>query len=469
MTGPVIAQNRPDIRYVWRGPSVLVVDTRGRAGDDALSGFFFRETRYLSELRLLVDGEEPFPCSEAQVAPNALELSLIYPPVESQGGGGSGSGASGRRHGLLFRTLDLDLRYAVRPASVEVLLRVTNRWNEPAEFDLAWALAVDYAGTMEAQAEKRSQEGPVDAVAADAGVRFRYGHPELPLETHVRVAGPAGWAFRDGRLGARLSLARQEAAEIRLTVRAVDSEEALDESAECEREARLDAWQRSATRVFAPGETPLATITNDAMTDLGALALLDGAEDEWLVPGAGMPLYPGLFGRDALTAGWQAAVFDRGQLVEAALVRLGRLQGTEVDDRRDEQPGRIVQQARRDPVSRLGRTPFDRYYGDVASPLLFVIGLGSCTRGRATRPPWRGSGTRRAACSTGRASSATGTATGTSSTRRAPPTGRSTRGGRTATTPWFTPTGVRRSRPSPRARSRATTTPPCSSWPCSPW
>ena len=39
---------------------------------------------------------------------------------------------------------------------------------------------------------------------------------------------------------------------------------------------------------------------------------------------AGMPLYPALFGRDTLTAGWQAAWVDRGQSLDASLTRLGR-------------------------------------------------------------------------------------------------------------------------------------------------
>jgi glycogen debranching enzyme len=124
------------------------------------------------------------------------------------------------------------------------------------------------------------------------------------------------------------------------------------------------------------GDSLFAGVTNAAMEDLGALALLDGAADEWLAPAAGVPLYPALFGRDAVTTSWQAASLDRGALLDATLTRLGRLQGAVSDPTRDEQPGRIVQQVRRGPLSRAARNPFDRYYGDVASPLLFVLSLG---------------------------------------------------------------------------------------------
>jgi glycogen debranching enzyme len=114
---------------------------------------------------------------------------------------------------------------------------------------------------------------------------------------------------------------------------------------------------------------------NQAVADLGASALLEGAPDEWLTPSAGFPLYPALFGRDSLTASWQAALFDGGRLLEASLTRLQRLQGTADDPGRDEQPGRIIHSLRRGPLARTGGNPYARYYGDYASPLMFVIAL----------------------------------------------------------------------------------------------
>lgn len=370
------ARIRPEIRYAWRGPAVLVVDNQGRCGGEPLTGFYFRETRYLADLRLEINGSDPFTCSSAEARPNALEFSYIYPPVASRGGGGSGSGGMASTEGILQRGLDFDLRYEVHPSSFGVVLRITSRWDEHVEFDLAWILSADYAGIDEAQGGERQQEAPVEATSGENTVRFRYTHEELPLETLVSVDGAGVWQFGDGALRGRLALARQETAEIRLRVQAVDSQSPLDAEEEGRREASLREWEEGVVHVFAAGETPLIEIANTAMHDLGSMALLDGAEDEWMTPSAGFPLYPAVFGRDALTAGWQAAAFDGGQLIRASLARLRRLQGSKVDEWRDEQPGRIIQQARRDPLSRLGKNPFDRYYADFASPFMFIIGLG---------------------------------------------------------------------------------------------
>jgi glycogen debranching enzyme len=372
----VTAHNRPEQLYAWHGPSLLVLDNRGRSGLELLSGYYFRETRYLKQLRLLIDGEEPHLCSAAAAGPADLEFSFTYPPVESRGGGGSGSGASGSRHGILFRGLDVDLRYRIHPSAVEAVLLISNRWNESVEVDLAWQLTADFAGLSEAQAGKRQQEAPVTCSPEEGGVRFRYQHERLPLETTARVEGGDHWLWREGRIEGRQTLPRQQTREFRLLIRAFDSEDPLDVATSREREARVKQWERGVTRLWAPGHTPLVEITNQAMSELGSMSLLEGAEEEWLTPSAGLPLYPALFGRDALTAAWQAAVFDGGALIRSTLAKLRRLQGTKVDDWRDEEPGRIVQQARHDPTARLGMTPFGRYYGDYASPMMFIIALG---------------------------------------------------------------------------------------------
>ena len=88
-----------------------------------------------------------------------------------------------------------------------------------------------------------------------------------------------------------------------------------------------------------------------------------------------MPLYPALFGRDTLTAGWQAAMLDGGASLEASLTTLGRMQSDRVDDWRDEEPGRIPYQVRRGPQAILNINPYSAYYADQASPLMYVIAL----------------------------------------------------------------------------------------------
>src|SRR5204863_7869976 len=116
-------------------------------------------------------------------------------------------------------------------------------------------------------------------------------------------------------------------------------------------------------------------ILQSNIRDFASFPLLEGPPEEWLTLQAGMPLYPALFGRDTLTAGWQAAWVDRGQSLDASLTRLGRLQSDRVNAWRDEEPGRIPYQVRRGPLALLDINPYAAYYADFASPFMFVIAL----------------------------------------------------------------------------------------------
>ena len=75
--------------------------------------------------------------------------------------------------------------------------------------------------------------------------------------------------------------------------------------------ARIAQWRSRVTTIDTPHDTTLGDTLTQAADDLGSFALLDGKPDEWLAVQAGIPLYPALFGRDAITAGWQAAMIDR--------------------------------------------------------------------------------------------------------------------------------------------------------------
>jgi glycogen debranching enzyme len=380
MTRPPTAQIRPEIRYAWHGASQLIVDTRGECGAEPLSGFYFRETRYLSVLRLEIEGEPPFLCALGDAGPGELDFVFIHPELRRFGGGGSGlSGQEGRQGApgvLRPRSIDLRLRYRVHPGALEAVLEIGNHSTVEIELGVAWEVGADFADLQEAHGGERLQDAAVEVLMEQNGLRFRYTHPRLPLETHVTAAGPAAWTVTGGRVATRIALRSQAIAELVLRVDAVDPLDPIAPSDAERREARLAAWCDRLARFDSPGGELLPDLTNRAMLDLGSFALLEGEEDEWLAPAAGVPLYPALFGRDALTSSWQASMLDRGQMIEASLTRLARLQGTRSDPSRDEQPGRIIQQARRGPLARLGVNPFDRYYGDFASPFVFLIALG---------------------------------------------------------------------------------------------
>jgi glycogen debranching enzyme len=369
---------RPDLKCAWYGPSVLITDYRGECGtDQRLSGYFFRETRFLRELRLEIDGRRPWLCAVGAGDQRMLAFSYSHPELDQHTGGGSGTGGDdvprdGR--GIPDRSLDLLTRHELGFRRLEIRLVITNRSLEELTVDLSWHLATDFADLMEAL-EGRARARPVAVEIADHGLRYRLQHQRLALVSDVSVTGAGRWTARPGKLSTRLTLPPQQPREILLSVTASDAGPLPDAQSEAARRKVVRRWRDEVAALTAPSHGLIARMVTQAVSDLGSFALLEGAPDEWLAPSAGFPLYPALFGRDALTACWQAALFDRGRLLEAALTRLRRLQGTEDDPAHDEMPGRIVHSVRRGPLARTGKNPFDRYYGDFASPLMFVISL----------------------------------------------------------------------------------------------
>jgi glycogen debranching enzyme len=371
------AQVTPDVLYAWNGPSLLIVDTRGECGtDQRLSGFYFRETRFLRTLRLEINGEAPWLCEAAAIGPRTLAFTLVHPEIKQPGGGGTGHATDDiptDDRGIPERSLDMRLSYHVGISHLDVVLAVTNRARHAVGVEIAWLLDADFADIQEAQSGRREQEAGVDVHAHNHHLEFKYRHPQLPFRTEIRVEG--GLRVNGARVAADVTMAPQEMTQLRLRVVPLTALRDIAEHDDRDRESVRTRWQEGFARVDVPGNRLFERVLANNVRDIASFPLLDGERDEWLAMQAGMPLYPAFFGRDAVTVGWQAGYLDQGEALDAALTKLGRLQSNRVDDWRDEEPGRIPYQVRQGPLARLNLNPYSAYYADYASPLMFVIAL----------------------------------------------------------------------------------------------
>ena len=372
-----VALVRSDILYAWKGPSLLIVSPRGECGaDHPLSGFYFREARFLRTLRWTINGERPWLCEAASVDPESLALNFVHPEIKEPGGGGTGQSGDEEAldaHGIPERSLDIRLSYQVGVRALDTVLVISNSAIGPVSFELAWDFGADYADIQEAQSGRREQEAPVGVSAHADHLEFTYGHSQLRYRTQIRFAGQ--WMVRGERAVTELTLQSQETKELRLRVIPLTGTKDMTDADAAERESVLSGWRDSFARAEVPGNRLFERVLENNVRDIASFPLLDGASDEWLAMQAGVPLYPAFFGRDAVTAGWQAGYLDHGQTLAAALTKLGRLQSDRVDDWRDEQPGRIPYQVRTGPLAILNLNPYAAYYADYASPLMFVISL----------------------------------------------------------------------------------------------
>ncbi len=365
-----IASLRPGLLQGWSGPSVCVFDRAGEIAPEKRTGLYFHGVRFLSRLKLYFRGEPPYVCSAACTGPNRIEFSLIYPEVAGGGTGGSGSGMIHSRDGLLERGLSAVLTYTVRPAGIDIDLRILNAWNEKAVFTTTWELDADFEHIQAVDDGRRVGEKKVRVEREDRGLIFRSNRGSVATRIGCRGSRTRS---RSNRLITRWEIPRGETVVQHLTVRASDPADSMTEPEQRTRELRREQNRRRSA-FFESGDG-VAHLFNEALDLVGASAGLHGTPDEWLAPTAGYPLYPFLFGRDSLTASWMVALFDNARMLEHTLTKLGRIQGHRIDPVRDEEPGRIIQQARMGSGDRSGPAPFSRYYADYASPLMYVISI----------------------------------------------------------------------------------------------
>ncbi|GAA1424790.1 hypothetical protein GCM10009601_30230 [Streptomyces thermospinosisporus] len=122
------------------------------------------------------------------------------------------------------------------------------------------------------------------------------------------------------------------------------------------------------------GTDRLARACAQGLADLALLRVpATGPDGEELrVPGAGIPWFFTLFGRDSLLTSLFALPY-RAALAEHTLLALAATQGTEYDAFRNEQPGRIVHEVRHGELAHFRQVPYGRYYGAVDSTPLFLV------------------------------------------------------------------------------------------------
>jgi len=114
---------------------------------------------------------------------------------------------------------------------------------------------------------------------------------------------------------------------------------------------------------------PYAEAANTALRDLYSLVR---RADTGLTVAAGLPYFAVPFGRDSLITA-DFLLHRWPELAEGVLRFAAAHQGTCIDPRRQEEPGKIFHETRPGELSRCGEIPFERYYGSADATPLFLM------------------------------------------------------------------------------------------------
>ena len=133
----------------------------------------------------------------------------------------------------------------------------------------------------------------------------------------------------------------------------------------------LDKWMERTPELESDWDD-LQMIYRRSLIDLAALRFMTYALPNQAIPAAGLPWFMTLFGRDSIFTSLQALPFAP-ELAAATLRGLGALQGTRVDDFRDEDPGRILHELRFGEMTAFEERPQSPYYGCADATPLYVV------------------------------------------------------------------------------------------------
>ena len=354
---------RPDQLYIASGWSTLVTDVHGRITGAEPQGFFCHNTRMLSEERITVDGREPTPFSTANVNANGQ---LSYAELAD------GETLPSRAAYLLMeRFLGEGLRTRLTIASYA---------DTPLKMELCVQLAADFADIGEAETGRRRQHGDVDVSwrPDTRELRLDYLHEQLDLAAVVTVHTSALVRYDDGTLVCDLTVPSRESAVVELVVEPIVDGQRLaaapptfTEPGDPAALARA-ALAREFSRLTSTN-LDVAAAWRAAVRDLGNLPL--GEPPGTAAPIAGLPIYQEIFGRDTLTASWQALLAGPTMLRDSLRLNAAHV-GRRIDDWRDEEPGELLHEARLGPTAALGLDAFAAYYGDLATGPDFLVFLG---------------------------------------------------------------------------------------------
>jgi glycogen debranching enzyme len=358
------------------GGSFCVSDPSGDIGDQVVGGtegLFVADRRLLSRLVLMVNGHRLEPVDHHVDDPAAATfVGRALGPVP----GARSSPAAGpvvvRR-----RTLGAGLREHVD---------VRNVGDEPSYVEVEIELSADLAPLTAVRDGAVVAEPVEPGGASPQEVLFVRGRGSARIG--CRVTGTTGVTARGGSLRWEAIVPARGARSLTVAVAPIIAGAELvpgtllaAEPTRSESARKLARWQLGVPRV-ASDHLPLLTAVRRSARDLGSLRVLDPEFPERAVVAAGAPWYLALHGRDALLTAWMSLIVDP-ELALGTLETLARFQGADIDERTEEQPGRILHRLRFGTAgfgADAGGAAQAVSYGSVDSTPLFVMLLGELRR-----------------------------------------------------------------------------------------
>jgi glycogen debranching enzyme len=352
---------------ILEGATFCICDEVGDL-NGKVEGLFSDDTRFLSGLKLTINGQRPLLLSSDKIEYFSAAFFMRNPLVGD----------------LAQDVLSIRRERFVGDGMQDSFV-VQNESMEPVEFDLELEVAADFADIFAVKDYDFALGDPVRAKPlppprpaeydADRNQFLISDNGDLPLKTQV-VFSERGEV--DGST-VRYRLALEPRERWSLTVEVIplpDGELVAPRFVELrfgEEVGRvrdsLAAWQLRVPQLRATWDD-LGHAFGQSVSDLASLRMRSDNSGIGKLPGAGVPWFMTVFGRDTIITCLQTLLFG-SELARTALEVLAELQAKEDNADLDAEPGKIVHEVRH---GKAARTWYERYYGTVdATPLYLIL------------------------------------------------------------------------------------------------
>jgi glycogen debranching enzyme len=351
-------------RTLQKGDCFAVLDSFGDMGAvaDGTDGLFYRDTRHLAHLAMLLDDGHPLLLASNIRDDNLiLTVDLTNPDIY--------------RHDELAQPKDIlhiVRRLFLLDGTAYHRVRLQNHGEHPFEIRLSFTFGSDFADLFEVRGIHRARRGTTTAEADKDTVRIKYSGLDGNLRRTTILFDPIPTQLSNKVASYAFKLRPDEMRSLYVTVKCDHGE---DEGAPLPfRKALRVAFseRRSANKSVAA-----ITSSNDIFNELVSrsltdLAMLTANTPQGPYPYAGIPWYSTTFGRDGIITAMQT-MWCNPDLAKGVLRRLAAYQATQYDASADAEPGKILHEMRGGEMAALHEVPFGLYYGSVDSTPLFVM------------------------------------------------------------------------------------------------
>jgi glycogen debranching enzyme len=351
----------PGSVQVLEGSTFMVSNAAGDVREGSVEGLYHEDTRHLSRFTLTINGREPTVLTSNEIDYYSAAFFMTNPDCE----------------GIPPKSLTIK-RHRFVGDGLRETITVRNHLQEPVTGELRLSCGADFADLFEVKGKEFRKAG-VASTNHDPGrglLEFRYEHDAFTAGTRVHSSQPARIEGDDLVWDLKLTARSDWHTGVEVTLHLDQEVMELTHGSfgEPEREATetFSAWQEHIPRV-ASGFDVVWHVYEKSVTDLAALRLRASVEgNEYSLPAAGLPWFMAIFGRDTLITSYQT-LWVGPDLARGALQALAGFQGSEMNDFKDEEPGKILHEIRFGELAELGLKPHRPYYGSADSTPLWLV------------------------------------------------------------------------------------------------